>query len=71
MLWLERGSTEEKEREYISKYGESKVANEFIKYEELTGVNWADVFIQFKLSDEEYSLIDFHKNVVLKLLYNA
>lgn len=66
MLWLERGSEEESDRRYIEKYGEEKCAEDFLKYEKITGRDWVDSYLEMGRGNNSYSLEEFHKRVVLK-----
>lgn len=70
LIWLDRDSIEESDRRYILDYGEEKCAKEFLMYEDTLpkGKDWMDAFLEIKASNENYSLKEFHKNVVLKAI---
>ena len=53
---------------YAEKNGEIKLHKDFVKYEELTGNDWVEVYTNMLEDGIELSLEEFHKNVILKAL---
>jgi len=57
------------DQEYTHKYGEKKLMSEFVKYEKLTGKDWADALLAF--DPVSRSLEKFHKEVIIPFLMDA
>ena len=53
---------------YAEKCGEIKLYKDFVKYEELTGHDWVEVYTNMQEDGFELTLEEFHKNVILKAL---
>ena len=66
MLPSEKGHID-RDYQYAKEYGEEKIVSELGRYSEIIGKDWLEVFGEKPV---EYSLERFHKEIVIKVLYD-
>ena len=53
---------------YIEEYGSERYLSELAEYEKITGENWAALLSEIREENPDYTVEEFHHDVILKTI---